>query len=108
MLPRLMGDCSGTTYSTASAPVDEDLRVTKADVVILDPPRAGCDERLLDAVTAAEPSRIVYISCDPATLARDVKYLNGKGYRFIEATPADLFCWTGHVECVVLMSKTNT
>lgn len=105
VLPRLMGNSGDTADFAASAPVDEDLRVTKADVVILDPPRAGCDERLLDAVTAAEPSRIVYISCDPATLARDVKYLNGKGYRFMEATPADLFCWTGHVECVVLMSK---
>jgi 23S rRNA (uracil1939-C5)-methyltransferase len=77
----------------------------KADVVILDPPRAGCDPALLDAVAEAKPDRIVYVSCDPATLARDVKILGEKGYRFAEAQPVDMFPHTGHVECVVLMSR---
>lgn len=76
-----------------------------ADVVILDPPRSGCHEDLLDAVTKVAPERIVYVSCDPATLARDVRVLTEKGYKFIEATPFDVFCGTGHVECVVLMSR---
>ncbi|MDD4565135.1 MAG: 23S rRNA (uracil(1939)-C(5))-methyltransferase RlmD [Eubacteriales bacterium] len=79
----------------------------KADVVILDPPRAGCDPILLDAVAAAGPDRIVYVSCDPATLARDVKILREKGYQFIEAQPVDMFSWTGHVETVVLLSKVD-
>jgi len=77
----------------------------KADVVILDPPRAGCAPALLHAVAEAQPDRIVYVSCDPATQARDVKILGEKGYRFVEAQPVDMFPWTGHVETVVLMSK---
>lgn len=77
----------------------------KTDVVILDPPRAGCDPALLDAVVEAGPDRIVYVSCDPATLARDIKILREKGYRFVEAQPVDMFPWTTHVECVVLMSR---
>lgn len=77
----------------------------KADVAILDPPRQGCDERLLEAVVKTQPERIVYVSCDPATLARDIKYLTEKGYTFVEATPVDMFPWTQHVESVVLLSK---
>ena len=86
---------------------DESLLVDHVDVVILDPPRAGCDERLLTAVAEAEPSRIVYVSCDPATLARDIKYLCANGYEFVEATPVDQFSWTGHVETCCLMEKTS-
>jgi 23S rRNA (uracil1939-C5)-methyltransferase len=76
----------------------------KADVVILDPPRAGCDPVLLAAVADAKPERIVYVSCDPATLARDIKILGENGYRFIEAQPVDMFPHTGHVETCVLLS----
>jgi len=76
-----------------------------ADVAILDPPRTGCDPELLEAVAAADVRRIVYVSCDPATLARDIRILSGKGYQFVEATPVDMFPWTGHVETVVLMSR---
>ena len=83
---------------------DESLRVTHADVVILDPPRAGCEQPLLEAVVKAAPERIVYVSCDPATLARDIKWLGEHGYEFKEATPCDMFPWTGHVETVVLLS----
>ena len=79
--------------------------VKSADVVILDPPRAGCRPELLDAVVEVAPERIVYISCDPATLARDIKYLGEKGYCFVEATPVDMFPWTSHVECVTLLVK---
>ena len=83
---------------------DESLRITGADVVILDPPRAGCEQALLEAVVQAAPDRIVYVSCDPATLARDIKWLGEHGYEFREATPCDMFPWTGHVETVVLLS----
>lgn len=76
-----------------------------ADVVILDPPRSGCDPALLDAVAQAEPSRIVYVSCDPATLARDVKILGEKGYRFMEAQPVDMFPMTGHTEICCLLER---
>ena len=86
---------------------DESLRITGADVVILDPPRAGCEQPLLEAVVQAAPDRIVYVSCDPATLARDIKWLGEHGYEFREATPCDMFPWTGHVESVVLMSRTS-
>ena len=84
---------------------DEALRITHADVVILDPPRAGCEQPLLEAVIKAAPERIVYVSCDPATLARDIKWLGEHGYEFKEATPCDMFPWTGHVETVVLLSQ---
>ncbi|MGI6747544.1 MAG: 23S rRNA (uracil(1939)-C(5))-methyltransferase RlmD [Anaerovoracaceae bacterium] len=77
----------------------------RADVVILDPPRAGCTPKVLNAVAEVQPDRIVYVSCDPATLARDIKILGEKGYRFVEAQPVDMFPWTEHVECVVLMQN---
>lgn len=84
---------------------DEALRITHADVVILDPPRAGCEQPLLEAVIKAAPERIVYVSCDPATLARDIKWLGEHGYEFKEATPCDMFPWTGHVETIVLLQR---
>lgn len=84
---------------------DESLRITHADVAILDPPRAGCDQVLLEAVVKVQPDRIVYVSCDPATLARDVKWLGEHGYEFKEATPCDMFPWTGHVETVVGLQR---
>lgn len=84
---------------------DESLRITHADVAILDPPRAGCDQVLLEAVVKVQPDRIVYVSCDPATLARDVKWLGEHGYEFKEATPCDMFPWTGHVETIVLLQR---
>ncbi|NLY81864.1 MAG: 23S rRNA (uracil(1939)-C(5))-methyltransferase RlmD [Clostridiales bacterium] len=76
-----------------------------SDVVILDPPRNGCDERLLNTIAESDAKKIVYVSCDPGTLARDIKILEDQGYKFIEATPLDMFPWTVHVETVVLMSR---
>ncbi|MCY0869584.1 MAG: 23S rRNA (uracil(1939)-C(5))-methyltransferase RlmD [Firmicutes bacterium] len=77
----------------------------RPDVVLLDPPRAGCDRRVIDAIQAARPRRVVYVSCDPATLARDIRILAEGGYEFVEAIPIDAFPQTGHVECVVSLVK---
>ena len=74
-------------------------------IAILDPPRAGCDEALLRAVASCEVDKIVYVSCDPGTLARDIKLLGELGYKFVEATPVDMFVATMHVETVTLLSK---
>ena len=85
----------------------EEVPAAEPDVVILDPPRAGCDRGLLEAAAGAGPSRIVYVSCDPATLARDIKILAELGYELKEATPVDMFPHTGHVETVCLLSNTQ-
>ena len=74
-------------------------------VIVLDPPRKGCDKAVLDAVTASGAERIVYVSCDPATLARDVSILTQSGYSLQSAQPVDMFPQTAHVETVVLLSK---
>lgn len=77
----------------------------RADVVVVDPPRKGCDEALLQTIAAMQPERVVYVSCDPATLARDVKFLGENGYEFVKARGVDQFGQGGHVESVVLMSR---
>lgn len=77
----------------------------KANVVVVDPPRKGCDERVLDTIVSMEPDRVVYVSCNPSTLARDLNYLNQKGYKCVEIQPVDMFPHTVHVETVVLMSR---
>ena len=73
------------------------------DVVFMDPPRAGSDEAFLSSVIRLAPKRVVYISCNPETLARDLKYLTKHGYQAKECQPVDLFPWTKHVECVIMM-----
>lgn len=77
----------------------------RPDVVVLDPPRRGCGREALDAVAAMMVPRLVYVSCDPGTLARDLGYLRGKGYQTKEVQPVDLFPWTHHVETVVLLKR---
>ncbi len=77
----------------------------RSDVVIVDPPRKGCDPDLLGTILAMAPERIVYISCDPATLARDAKILCEGGYRLARVRPVDNFCQTVHVETVCLLSR---
>lgn len=74
-------------------------------VVVVDPPRAGCDKKLLDAILAGKPERVVYVSCDPATLARDIKRLCAGGYVLQEVQPVDMFPWTGHCECVAWLTR---
>ena len=77
----------------------------KPDVVLLDPPRAGCEERVLSSIVHVKPKRIVYVSCNPSTLARDLAYLSSHGYNVPIVQPVDMFPQTAHVECVVLLSK---
>ena len=77
----------------------------RPDVVFLDPPRAGSDERFLRSLTTAAPDRVVYVSCDPETLARDLRVLTGGGYRVRRIQPVDMFPWTEHVECVVKLDR---
>ena len=77
------------------------------DVIIMDPPRSGMERKALDAVIKAFPERIVYVSCDPATMARDVKILSESGYKLRKYRPFDQFCQTYHVETCVLLTKTN-
>ena len=70
----------------------------------MDPPRKGCDLKCLDTIIKMAPERIVYVSCDSATLARDVRYLGENGYEVVRGRTVDLFCWSVHVETIVLLS----
>ena len=85
--------------------VVEENEAANADIAILDPPRAGCRPELLQAIADAAIPNVIYVSCDPATLARDVKILHEAGYELIEATPVDMFPNSRHIECVVLLSR---
>ena len=80
-------------------------RGIRPDVIIVDPPRKGCAPELLDTINRMNPDRLVYISCDPATLARDCAILKEKGYEVKKVTPVDMFPKTSHVETVCLLSK---
>ncbi|HAT4301798.1 TPA: 23S rRNA (uracil(1939)-C(5))-methyltransferase RlmD [Clostridium perfringens] len=77
----------------------------KADVVVVDPPRKGCDKKLLDAITNIDAKKIVYVSCDPSTLGRDLKVLEENGYKTLEVQPVDMFPNTSHVENVAKLIK---
>ena len=81
---------------------------TTPDIIILDPPRKGCDEQTLNACLKMSPSRIVMISCNPSTAARDAAYLCENGFTLDVLRPADFFPRTRHVECVVLMSRNES
>ena len=72
-----------------------------ADVLVVDPPRKGCDEALLKTIIDMKPKKVVYVSCNPATLARDLRILEDGGYKTVEVQPVDMFPATTHVECVV-------
>ena len=76
-----------------------------ADVIVVDPPRKGCEESLLDTMIQMKPEKIVYVSCDPATLARDLKYLCERGYELTRVRGCDMFGHSYHVETVCLLSK---
>ena len=93
-----------------AAAVAEKLAAEKLrpDVVVVDPPRKGLDESVIGSIAEMAPKRVVYVSCDPGTLARDVKRFAQRGYALQKAVAADLFPRTKHVETVVLLSKLNT
>lgn len=80
----------------------------RADVVVLDPPRKGCEEKLLSSIAGMKPERIVYVSCDPATMARDAKYLCQNGYILKEAHVFDQFPMTSHVESIALLMRNDS
>lgn len=76
-----------------------------ADIVIVDPPRKGCEKEVIDTIINMAPQKVVYVSCNPSTLARDIKLLESGGFKLQKVQPVDQFPWSGHVECVVLMSR---
>ncbi|OUO92619.1 23S rRNA (uracil(1939)-C(5))-methyltransferase RlmD [Cloacibacillus sp. An23] len=92
-------------YTAQAEDLAEELSARNFDTVVLDPPRTGCDEKVTDAILKISPERVVYVSCNPATLARDAKRLAAGGYKLAEAAPFDMFPQTGHVETVALMRK---
>jgi 23S rRNA (uracil1939-C5)-methyltransferase len=83
--------------------IDEIGEEGGADLIVLNPPRKGCDEKVLKSVAAIKPSRIIYVSCSPESLARDLDILSGLGYRTVEVQPVDMFPQTVHVEDVALL-----
>ncbi|WIF95230.1 23S rRNA (uracil(1939)-C(5))-methyltransferase RlmD [Caminicella sporogenes] len=80
----------------------------KADVVVVDPPRKGCEKIVLETIANMAPKKIVYVSCKPSTLARDLKVLDELGYKTLEIQPVDMFSHTAHVECVVLLKRKHS
>jgi len=84
---------------------DNSKNDTLPQVIVIDPPRKGCDQELLDAIIAMKPDRVVYVSCNPGTLARDLRILVDGGYKVKEVQPVDMFPHTSHVETVVLITR---
>ena len=77
----------------------------KADIMVVDPPRKGCDVKLLNAISEMAPEKLIYVSCNPGSLARDIKILTTLGFKIEKATPVDNFPQTSHVETVVLITR---
>ncbi|MDO4988449.1 MAG: 23S rRNA (uracil(1939)-C(5))-methyltransferase RlmD [Synergistes sp.] len=99
-----------TTITPRTAPAEDiadELACERYDTVVLDPPRSGCDPKVISAISKISPDKIVYVSCNPATLARDAKLISASGYRLISAAPFDMFPQTSHVESVVLLTKVH-
>ena len=95
----------GAAEEVLPALVDEGLR---PDVIVIDPPRKGVEPAVIDAIAKAGPQRVVYVSCNVATQARDAALLAERGYQVEKVQPVDMFCWTSGVECVALLSKLDT
>lgn len=103
-----LNDIHNVTFQTGAAeeviPAWREQGI-QPDVIVVDPPRKGCDEALLDTILAMRPSRVVYVSCNPSTLARDLRVLEDGGYRTVEVQPVDMFPHTVHVECCVSLVR---
>ena len=104
---KLNGIQNAEYYCGAAEEMAPKLKGARPDVVILDPPRKGCEESLLRAVAKAAPRKIVYISCKPSTLARDLRILEDLGYKTKCVQPVDMFPRTCHVETVALIEKSK-
>jgi len=77
------------------------------DVVLLDPPRIGCTKEVLDRIIEVKPNRVIYVSCNPATQARDIRYLNDRGFSLLELQPIDMFPQTKHIEVIVSLTRVS-
>ncbi len=108
VLPEFYESASNGKHGTGKkANGINDSEMLRPDVIVVDPPRKGCDEKCLETMVKMGPERIVYVSCDSATLARDLKYLCAQGYELKKVQAFDQFAHTMHVESVALMSKDN-
>ncbi|SNX54835.1 23S rRNA (uracil(1939)-C(5))-methyltransferase RlmD [Thermoanaerobacterium sp. RBIITD] len=83
-------------------------RGIRPDVIVVDPPRRGCDNAVLEACTKMKPEKIIYVSCNPSTLARDLRYLEDNGFKTEKVQPVDMFPFTSHIECVVLLKRKHS
>ncbi|MGG3284125.1 23S rRNA (uracil(1939)-C(5))-methyltransferase RlmD [Paenibacillus solani] len=108
---RANAELNGMTHVEFEVGASEDViprwkeQGIEADVIVVDPPRKGCDPRLLETILEMKPERVVYVSCNPSTLARDLRVLEDGGYRTVEVTPVDMFPHTVHVESVALLQR---
>ena len=90
-----------------AAAAERDKSVRLPDVVLMDPPRSGSDEAFLSSMVKMGPEKVVYISCNPETLERDVRWLDKHGYKAKGVWPVDMFPFTEHCEAITLLVKTN-
>jgi len=104
-----MGQLAGVYQNDAGKfLVDMAEKGMKLDVLLMDPPRSGSDEAFLSSVVKLHPERVVYISCGPDTLVRDLKYLTKNGYKVQRTVAVDMFPFTDHVESVTLLFRKNS
>lgn len=104
---RFVCDDAGKFMVKMAAAAKADASVRLPDVVLMDPPRSGSDEAFLSSLVKMGPKKVVYVSCNPETLERDVRWLEKHGYKAKGVWPVDMFPFTEHVECVVLLTKTH-
>jgi 23S rRNA (uracil1939-C5)-methyltransferase len=107
-MERYVAGKNGVEEAKRNGEAADNRKSEKIDVVFMDPPRSGSSEKFMDSLARLSPEKIVYVSCNPETLARDLGYLKKKGYRAMGCYPVDMFCWTEHVEVVVSICRANT
>ncbi|MBP3818990.1 MAG: 23S rRNA (uracil(1939)-C(5))-methyltransferase RlmD [Butyrivibrio sp.] len=97
----------GTIAEAGMSGEEDNVKALHPDVIVVDPPRKGCDEKCLETMLKMSPDRIVYVSCDSATLARDLRILADGGYALNKIRACDMFSWSGHVETVVALNRNH-